>query len=63
VKRIEGRHIVNAVTFILSSIRKSRLQETGTLNFCEKVKRFVLVELGQEININKITVVESVCIT
>jgi hypothetical protein len=63
VKRIAGRHVVNAVTFILNGILKSRLQEIGTMNCCDKVKQFVLVELDQEINVNKIAFVESVGIT
>lgn len=63
VKRIAGRHIVNAGTFILNGILKPMLQEIGTLNFCDKVKQFVFVKLAQEINGNRIASVESMGIT
>jgi len=39
--------IVNAFIFMLNGILKPRLQEIDTLNFCEKVKQFVVVELDQ----------------
>jgi hypothetical protein len=55
--------IANVVTFILNGILKPRLQEIGTLNVCEEVKQFYIVEFDQEINLNKIADVESMGIT
>lgn len=54
---------MNAVNFILNGILKPRLQEIGTPNFYGKVTQFVLVELAQEINVNKIASVEAMGIT
>jgi hypothetical protein len=51
---------VNAVVFIVNGILKPRLQEIGVLNFYEKVKQFVVVELDQEIDTYKIAGVEAV---